>query len=305
LNRGRNGNGQRGLALVLVLWFITLISILALGFSRATRSDVDITRNLLQASRARHLAEAAIEQGIYRLLQPQQGGFTGLVRGEPVRFSLDGARLGYRIQDENGKININRAPPKTIKALLEALGVEEPIPITDAIMDWRDSDDLRRPRGAEEIDYREAGRPVLPANRRFQNIAELQQVMGVSAELYRRLTPFITVSSFGNRVNRELAPREVLMALPGISGSQVEAMIETRNRLPGDPPRSARPARTGVSSRIPGRFGPVYTIRGEALLPSGARAAWRRTVWIPGKAGDALYYTLDSGPDDSPGKTLE
>lgn len=293
------------MALVLVLWFIALLSILALGFSRATRSDMTITRNLLQAARARHLADAAIERGIYRLLQPGQPGFTTLVRGEPVAFELDGARLSYRIQDENGKINLNRAPPRMLRGLLEALGAEQPVAVADAILDWRDSDDLRRDSGAEAGDYRAAGRIVLPTNRPFQNIAELQQVLGVSAGLYRRLAPFVTVSSFGSRINRESAPREVLMALPGISSTQAEAILQARKRPAADPPRPARRARTGVSSRVPGRFGPVYTIRGQALLPSGARAAWKRTVWIPAKPDAVPYRTLDSGPDDSPGKPLE
>ncbi len=57
------------MALVLVLWFVALLSILAIGFSRSVRTEIQIAHNLLEDTRDRHLAEAAVQMGIHELLK--------------------------------------------------------------------------------------------------------------------------------------------------------------------------------------------------------------------------------------------
>ena len=290
---------QRGLALVMVLWFIALLSILALGFSKSTRSDINITRNLLDAARAGHLAEAAIEKGIHLLLSSDQEALEPLILGNPASFSLDGATLTYWIQDENGKVDINQAPTELIDGLLHSIEVTETDATRDAILDWRDADDLRLLNGAESREYREAGREMMPANAPFRDIAELQHVLGITPELYTKLSPHITVHSFSSEINPDVASREVLMALPDVSRNEVDDMILARKEVSEDQPLSAIPGLSGVSNWVSETIGPVYTLRGLAALPSGALAARKRTIWIPDEQGDTPYYVLNAGPDDS------
>ena len=57
--------------------------------------------------------------------------------------------------------------------------------LVDAIGDWKDADDLRRPNGAEAADYQAAGSPYLPANALFETVPELQRVLGMTPALYR------------------------------------------------------------------------------------------------------------------------
>lgn len=297
----RYGKKQRGMALVMVLWFIALLSILALGFSKSTRSDINITRNLLDAARAGHLAEAAIEKGIHLLLSAEQEALEPLILGNPASFSLDGVTLTYWIQDENGKVDINQAPAELIEGLLRSIEVTETDmeAVRDAILDWRDADDLRLLKGAESREYREAGREMMPANAPFRDIAELQHVLGITPELYKKLVPHITVHSFSNEINPDVASREVLMALPDVSRSEVDDMILARKEVSDDQPLAVIPGLSGVSNWVSETTGPVYTLRGQAVLPSGALAARKRTIWIPDEQGDTPYYVLNAGPDDS------
>ncbi len=62
--------GQRGLALVVVLWVLVLLSVMAASFTYATRTEVNLTRNLIEAAEAEALADAGVYQAIYALLHP-------------------------------------------------------------------------------------------------------------------------------------------------------------------------------------------------------------------------------------------
>ncbi|MEN8376794.1 MAG: helix-hairpin-helix domain-containing protein, partial [Gemmatimonadota bacterium] len=97
--------------------------------------------------------------------------------------------------------------------------------IAQSIMDWRDSDDLYRARGAEGAWYRSRGYAVLPANGPFGDVTELRHVRGVSAETYAVIAPMIAVTGDG-RVNLNTAPAPVMAALPGLSPSAA-TRIET------------------------------------------------------------------------------
>src|SRR5205823_12860753 len=129
-------------------------------------------------------------------------------------------------------IDINTGQDQLIRGLLVASGVpdDEANRVLDAILDWRDPDDLKRPNGAEEPDYKAAGLPYKPANAPFQSIEELQLVLGMRPELYRRIAPMITVFSRQPGVNTTLAAREVLLAIPGVTTEIVDQYLAIREQ---------------------------------------------------------------------------
>ena len=59
----------------------------------------------------------------------------------------------------------------------------------EAILDWRDADDLKRPNGAEAPDYQAAGSKYVPTNSPFESVGELQRVLGVTPALMARIAP--------------------------------------------------------------------------------------------------------------------
>jgi hypothetical protein len=64
-----------------------------------------------------------------------------------------------------------------------------------AIADFRDADNFRRLGGAEEADYRAAGLAWGPKNAPFDSVDELQQVFGMTTQLYERVAPSLTTYS--------------------------------------------------------------------------------------------------------------
>ena len=152
--------------------------------------------------------------------------------------------------------------------------------IADAIQDWRDADDLTRPNGAEEADYRAAGLKYKPANAPFETVSELARVMGVTPAIYARVADSLTVYSRQAGINPATASRDVLLALPNATPEVVDAFLSQRaRRADGQPARAAVSARAGI--RRGRRAGVAHPRAGDDarwcnLRPRSGRAPVRR-----------------------------
>lgn len=221
---------QRGLALIIVLWMVTLLSVIASSFAYSMRSDLMVARNLLASSQAQALADAGVERALYELAKPDADLQRWKPDGARYFFDLGGAKIAVTLMDESGKIDINSMPDTLLKAVLVSRGLsdEQASSVQDAILDWRDRDSLKRPRGAEEEDYRAAGKKFLPSNGPFETPEEIRHVMGVTPELYNKIAGMLTVYSKLPGVNPAFAPREVLQSLPGLDAAQLDAYLNQR-----------------------------------------------------------------------------
>ncbi len=168
--------------------------------------------------------------------------------------------------------------------------------IVDAIQDWRDPDDVRRPNGAEEADYRMADLKQKPANAPFETVSELARVMGVTPAIYARIVGSLTVHSRQPGINAATASRDVLLALPNATPGAVDAYLQQRAdaqaaKLPVPP---FPPASGFAAGAVP-----VWRIRAEATTPDGVTFA-REAVVRP--SGDARRPLLTlSWQDGTPG----
>jgi hypothetical protein len=122
------------------------------------------------------------------------------------KFSADGTVYKWRFADNNvrislrnesDKVNLNQAPEAILAALIGSVGVDpgKAQSLADAIADFRDPDNFKRANGAEEADYRAAGVAWGPTNAPFQGIEEIQQVLGMTAAIYERVAPGLTIYS--------------------------------------------------------------------------------------------------------------
>ena len=260
--------GQRGVALVLVMWIAILLTVIASSFIYEARTDMLVVRNTLSMARAEAAADAAVQRAVFELYradnQPDAWRRDGAVRD----WSFDGVPIKVEIRDESGKIDVNTAADALLRGLLLSAGLnpEEAASLLDAILDWRDPDMLKRVNGAEEAEYRAAGLAYRPANANFQAVEELQLVLGMRPEIYRKLLPSITVYSRQTGINSILASREVLLAIPGITAQIVDNYIVMREqaRASGQP-LPTLPQAAGFSANLT----PTASIRAEARLEDG------------------------------------
>jgi general secretion pathway protein K len=279
----------RGIALVLVLWVLTLLTVMAMGMTAAQRTELSLTENRVAEARLRALGDAAIAYTVLSFLMPlpeiEAGGGSELAFGADAAeaeapwlpngtrrdWAFAGSRVGISVTNEQSRIDLNRAEPALLGALMVALGVpeEEATAIGDAIADWRDDDDLKLLNGAEDPDYESAGRPIGAKDGPFVAVEELQQVLGMTRELYLRLAPELTVDSAVDRPDPEFASAAVLAAIQGIDLEEAQQQILEREGpvVPG----AQRP-------RTANRGGPLYRLRIEELGSGEAGRAMEALV---------------------------
>lgn len=283
-----------GIALMVVLWMLTALSVLAIGFAGETRVEARTALNVAEIARARALADAGIHRGIAALFMTDPE-IAWQLDGAPYPVELAGGVVTISIWPDTGLIDINSAPDELIRSLIASTGIENDRidPITDAILDWRDEDDLVHLNGAEADDYEAAGLPYGPRNGYFETVDELAQVLGMDRALYAALEPAITVYSGHTGINAAVAPRPALLAVPGVMVGEVDALLEVRKANQFAETPVPLPPLNGVSDWLVDDEGPVFRIRASARTGSGARFAREAAVWIP-EAGDARpYWILD------------
>jgi type II secretory pathway component PulK len=211
---------------------------LGLSLSLAGRDAVGTVANRRGLTRARWLAEGCVE----------------VVRAVLAEWLSDGRRAGtaWRELDEviatspllassgcdvsaraaGATLDVNVADAEQLRRLMLALGrlPIEADSLVDAILDWRDADDLPRVAGAERAWY-EGSERFAPRNGPFADARELVRVRGLD---WLGVDSLLGVERA--RVALGRAARPVIASLPGITPEAVERIVELRTRgaLPAD-----------------------------------------------------------------------
>ncbi|MBA2563948.1 MAG: general secretion pathway protein GspK [Gemmatimonadetes bacterium] len=251
-------DGRRGVALLLALWVLVLLSFVGLETSVFSRADLGSARYLKERTQTYYLARGGVERGLgllaeYNLRYPtnpnlarRMGGETASGPQPPLltwledrgidRVPLGEGRYTLRFEDLSGRVNVNRTDQQLLANLAQLTGVERARAqaVADAILDWIDADDLHRGRGAERRWYERRGLPP-PRNAPALTISELLLVNGVTDEIlygggrYKGLARFLTTQGTG-KINANTAPPEVLSAIPGMDRSTVTRIVRERER---------------------------------------------------------------------------
>ena len=293
--------GNRGVALIAVLWLVMLLAVIAGSLMMLTRTELGLSRNLVVSARAEALAEGGVPLAVLRLLDPEpETRWQG--NGVSHDIVLEAGTLQITVRDAAGLIDVNAAPPDLLAGLFRAAGLDDDAAssLADRVADWRDADDTPLSNGAEQADYDAAGQEVRVANKPFLTPDEIQRVPGVTLDLYPRIAPAITVYSRQRGIDPSSAPELALMAVPGIDAAAVEALIAAREEAAGD---AAPGGLAGLQPAVPRAFlarpsGRMFHIRSRATTSDGgvyvldavveitptADPPWRVHAWRPGSA---------------------
>ena len=201
------GRSEEGIALIAVLCTLALLSFIAALLSFETRTETRIARNVVDNAAARAAADGGIERAVLDLVAaPGTDNDNFRADGTIYNWRLSNITVRISVQDEIGKINLNQASEAVLAAVLRSVGVDPGTAqsLANAIADFRDTDSFSRAPGAEEADYRAAGLAWGPKNAPFEALEELQNVLGMTAEIYERVAPDLTIYS-GGAINPTLA----------------------------------------------------------------------------------------------------
>ena len=263
---------QRGIAMVLVLWVLSLLIIMAGSFALSMRRESALISVLKNNAHAKAIAESGISLAEMMLLSPDPSK-VWRADGSIYEIRASDAIIRIRLQSEAGKIDINKADQAVLQSLMAFAPVdsEQQGKLVDAILDWRDADNLVRIDGAEKEEYQEAGLNYEPRNKPFESTEELQLVLGMNKKVLAWLDPLVTIYSNQPRINYQVASKEVLQAMPGLDAGIIDSFVimrmeSAKNNLPAP----AFPLNTG-SSNTAGQ-NDILTLISEAIVDDESRA---------------------------------
>lgn len=239
---------QKGIALLMVLWVITMLMTLVISFSFLTRTEAHSTIFFKEGTQKRFLAEAGMERAIMEIYHRQtfrtqtvvvEGNEVVRIDGRPYSGEMAPGRYDFRLLSESGKIDINKMTDVTgivLKNLLVNTGIPEAAAavIVDSILDWTDKDNLRRLNGAEDEYYLSLSFPYRAKNGPFDAVEELLLVKGMSADILfgnserKGIIHYLTIYGTSSKININAAPRELLMALPGLTEDTLKRIVDQR-----------------------------------------------------------------------------
>jgi general secretion pathway protein K len=253
---------EKGVALVVTIWIITILVIVAFEFSSAMRLESYSVKNYQEEAQLYAMACGAYERALGELscrhdpfLRQKKKDLLReeipaakrewLIDGRPYTFPLGQGTCQVRIYGEAGKININLASERTLRQVATCLGLEGESRdiLVDSILDWRDPDDFYRAHGAENEYYRSLQEPYDCKNGYLDTIEELLLVRGVSKELFwgkKILFPgekeekivglkdIFSVYAAGEQIDLNAAGWPVLRCFLGLPGEVAEKVISVR-----------------------------------------------------------------------------
>jgi len=229
------GRRDQGFSLVLVLLVIAALALAATLFLQAVRGYGRTASAASAAAALEAFADAGIQLAIFDLTASARDGRR--TRRLPIDGTsyhcapAPGALLRLQVQDDAGRVDLNVGSDRLIQALVRGLRLEKAEAIADAILDYRDSDDNRRPAGAEIDEYAAAGRKAGPRNAPFLSVEELGQVLGLTSEVVALLRPHLTLNSGLEGIDPAAArPELVEIIARGESGGKVVEIQGLRDR---------------------------------------------------------------------------
>ena len=255
---------QRGSIAIIALWGLAIVFVLLAAASFTTRTELQITRNELAAIRAREAAEAGTQLGLAHLLARLARG-TVLFDGTPEVWQDGTVRVAIAIADEAGKIDLNQAPPGLLAGLFMAVGQPKE---TAFLLACR----VVAKRGGAVPDCPEPPAGAAEPPSAFAAPEELAALPGFGDRLYAQVADFVTVATGASAVDPAVAPRTVLLALPGATPDLVDGWLAARQSAAEMAPDDS------LFEALPNfpflMVSPVrdFTVSAVATGPEGARA---------------------------------
>lgn len=293
---------EKGMALLLVLVIVALLSSLVIEFSFSTLVDLRATETYRDRAKAYYLARGGIEAA-RTILQEDKNGFDHPEEfwGQPlVNIPAGDGDVSIEIHDLSGRLNINavadeRGNPLAgyhrFVALCEEvlqLNKEEAQQLADSLVYWYNGD---KTAVTPDDDYYAALKP--PYSRRGKKLTvvdEMRLVRGFDQNRFERLSPYLRVMG-DNQINVNTAPSEVLYAWQfSAAEDHIEIILD----------------REDIAAIVDYRGQhPFYTLNDLSLV-AGIENRWL-AAWLHDSIGvkGTIYHVLSQGRINQVGRQAQ
>jgi general secretion pathway protein K len=232
---------RSGFALLAALWVTVGLSAMALTGLLVARGVVNAAENRIALMRGRWRAEDCLERaraviddalrGGEAMPRPVAGGWDALDRVVAASPAITDAACDVTLVPAGVAVDVNAADGEQLLALLTAVGIgaARADSMVDALLDWRDADDIPRPMGAERDWYRAVGR-FSPRNGPLADVRELRRVRGFDETTLPDSVLDAVFTVEPGRIVWNRAPLAVIASVPGIGEEALGRVAERRAR---------------------------------------------------------------------------
>lgn len=214
--------GEKGIALVSVLWVLAILSVMAAAALSTGRLFAILERNNVRTALADSVADAGVARAVLGLLD-NRPEFRWRADGMPQTFAFAGGPVQVTVQDELGKFDLNAIDESQFKSLFMSGGLadEAADKLAARAVAWRSE-------ASQSSSASPPSKTHTPRYGPYQSVDEIKLLDGMTAEVFQTIEPALTVYSKRPTIDPEVAPREALMALPGVDRKRIEEILEAR-----------------------------------------------------------------------------
>ncbi len=308
VNKRRGLSGERGFALIIVIWALGIVALLAAGFAKRLHTETLIARNQVALAEAEAVANGGVILVARQLVRIRQSAelsvsASGAITVVQARCRMEDILLDVRVEDEAGKVDLNTATDRLLGLLFTGAGADPDTVsrLVDRVVDFRDQDDLLRLNGAERREY-SIETAASPKNASFDSVEELEQVLGMPPEVYRAVRPFLSVFHGGSGIDQSFADRRLLAILvraaagsseaPASSDGAPSGQIIPQDVLAASPRRVFR-----ITSRAQSGSGATFTREAVIELVDRPSRPFVLKMWGKAILGDDAQATATDFTD--------
>lgn len=184
---------ERGFALLLVLWTMSLLALLATQVTAAGRTELRLSSALTAQAHLQSAADAAIYETIWHLMDGPESWQPDMGAAHLAEHGID---VDVTIVDDRGKLDLNAASGDLAAAFFAVLGANRDTAQTLAarLTEWRTG----------QLPQDDAGRtmrltpppvpsPWGPPGRDLQRLDELRLIPGMTDPFYRAMLPHLVL----------------------------------------------------------------------------------------------------------------
>lgn len=228
MHSGCRAKQQRGVAIITALLIVTIATTISITISTRLQLDIRRTGNLIAQDQAYFYLLAA-EEWSQRILRQDKSDnrIDDLSEAWAIQIPplpVKGGSIQGTLTDLHSCINLNNlikdgTVNKTTQNRLTQLITNQGITnnLTQAIIDWVDSDLLTNPDGAEDGYYLNLPTPYRTANSPIYSVTELHLIKGFEdSKIYQKISPYVCAFPTGGiitSINVNTASTEVLQSL--------------------------------------------------------------------------------------------
>ncbi|NQY27214.1 MAG: type II secretion system minor pseudopilin GspK [Piscirickettsiaceae bacterium] len=204
-------NKQKGVALVIVLLVVALVSVIATDLTGQLQRETRRSANLFDHQQARYYVLGA-EKFAIAILQnnikesPDRDDLNQAWATQGLYFPVEGGDLTGAITDKNRCFNLNslisKSDDNSYKSNLDGIAFQAykrllvlldlPDSLAATLIDWLDTDEqISSYGGAEDLEYELLSPAYRAANNLIVDVSELRLVQGYNNEVLTKLRPYV------------------------------------------------------------------------------------------------------------------